>query len=46
MFPVQGFPEFSPYYLDFSEYFGGFNFGGDGNCQIDLQAMKLDWACG
>ena len=45
MQPVQGTPEFSPFYVEFEEYFGGYNFGG-GNCQIDFLNMKLDWACG
>ncbi|SHM96290.1 hypothetical protein SAMN05216593_10511 [Pseudomonas asturiensis] len=44
MYPVQGYPEFGPYYLEFEEDFGGFNFG-SGNCQIDLEKMELDWAC-
>ncbi|WP_122439960.1 DUF7256 domain-containing protein [Pseudomonas viridiflava] len=44
MFPVQGYPEFGPYYLEFEENFGGFNFG-SGNGQIDLEKMALDWAC-
>ena len=45
MQPQQGYPEFGPYYLEFEEGFGGFNFGG-GNAQLDLQQMKIDWACG
>ncbi|WP_245297295.1 hypothetical protein [Rhizobium oryziradicis] len=44
MFPMQGYPDFSPYYLEISEIFGGFNFGG-GAAQIDLKEMKLDWTC-
>jgi hypothetical protein len=44
MFPVQGYPEFGPSYLECEEDFGGFNFGG-GNGQIDLEKMALDWAC-
>ncbi|WP_242890364.1 hypothetical protein [Stenotrophomonas maltophilia] len=45
MQPQQGYPEFGPYYLEFEEGFGGFNFGG-GNAQLDLQQMKIDRACG
>lgn len=45
MTPCQGYPEFGPYYLEFEEAFGGFNFGG-GNAQMDLEKMALDWACG
>ena len=44
MRPVQAMPKFSPFYLEFEEYFGGYNFGG-GNCQIDILNLKLDWAC-
>ena len=45
MRPVQGIPEFSPYYVEFEEYLGGYNFGG-GNAQLDFRDMKFDWACG
>lgn len=45
MTPVQGYPDFGPYYLEFEESFGEFNFG-TGNAQLDLQQMELDWACG
>lgn len=45
MFPMQGYAEFGPFYLEFEEDFGGFNFG-SGNAQIDLEKMALDWACG
>jgi hypothetical protein len=45
MRPVQNIPEFSPYYVEFSESFGGYNFGG-GNAQLDFRDMKFDWACG
>jgi len=45
MIPNQGYPDFGPHYLEFEEYFGGFNFGG-GNAQMDLEKMELDWACG
>ncbi|MBB3308658.1 hypothetical protein FHT78_000387 [Rhizobium sp. BK196] len=44
MFPMQGYPDFSPYYIEISEIFGSFNFG-DGIAQIDLKEMKLEWAC-
>ena len=46
MRPVQDVPEFSPYYVEFGESFGGYNFGGDGNAQLDFRDMKFDWACG
>ncbi|MEJ5865961.1 DUF7256 domain-containing protein [Pseudomonas farsensis] len=45
MFPIQSYPQFSPFYLEFEEHFGGFNFG-SGNAQLDLLKMELDWACG
>lgn len=45
MQPVQGTPAFSPFYIEFEEYLGGYNFGG-GNCQLDFLNMQLDWACG
>lgn len=45
MRPVQAIPEFSPYYIEFEEDFGGYNFGG-GNAQLDFKEMKFDWACG
>jgi len=44
MFPVQGYPDFSPYYLEFEENFGNFNFGG-GAAQLDLAQMLFDWSC-
>jgi hypothetical protein len=44
MFPMQGYPDFSPFYIELSEIFGGFNFG-DGVAQIDIKEMKLEWAC-
>jgi hypothetical protein len=46
MRPVQGTPEFSPFYIGFEEYFGGYNFGSGGNAQLDIMLMKFDWACG
>ncbi len=45
MRPVQSAPAFSPFYVGFEEYFGGYNFGG-GNGQLDFRDMKFDWACG
>ena len=45
MRPVQAMPEFSPYYIEFDEEMGGYNFGG-GNAQFDFKDMKFDWACG
>ena len=45
MEPIQATPEFSPFYVEFEEVFGGFNFG-SGNAQLDLLNMKFDWACG
>jgi hypothetical protein len=45
MQPIQVTPRFSPFYVGFEEYLGGYNFGG-GNCQLDFLNMKLDWACG
>ncbi|MDN5000800.1 hypothetical protein ACFQZO_07900 [Bradyrhizobium sp. GCM10027634] len=45
MRPCQSVPEMSPFYIEFEEYFGGYNFGG-GNAQLDFRDMKFDWACG
>jgi hypothetical protein len=45
MQPVQGTPRCSPFYVEFEEYLGGYNFGG-GNAQLDFLNMKLEWACG
>jgi hypothetical protein len=45
MQPIQSTPRFSPFYIEFEEYFGGYNFG-TGNCQLDFLNMRLDWACG
>jgi hypothetical protein len=45
MQPIQAVPRFSPFYIEFNEYLGGYNFG-TGNCQIDFLNMQLDWACG
>lgn len=45
MRPAQAAPNFSPYYIEFEEYFGGYNFG-SGNAQLDFRDMKFDWACG
>jgi hypothetical protein len=46
MRPVQATPAFSPFYIGFEEYFGGYNFGAGGNAQLDFLEMKFDWACG
>lgn len=45
MRPVQGYPDVSAYYIEFEEYFGGYNFGG-GNAQLCLKTYLFDWACG
>ncbi|MCP3474815.1 hypothetical protein NLM33_31335 [Bradyrhizobium sp. CCGUVB1N3] len=45
MRPCQAVPEMSPFYVEFEEYFGGYNFGG-GNAQLDFRDMRFDWACG
>jgi hypothetical protein len=45
MQPIQSTPRFSPFYIEFEEYLGGYNFG-TGNCQLDFLNMQLDWACG
>jgi hypothetical protein len=45
MRPCQNIPSFSPFYIEFEEYFGNYNFGG-GNAQLDFRDMKFDWACG
>jgi len=45
MRPSQAEPEMSPFYIEFEEYFGGYNFG-TGNAQLDFKDMKFDWACG
>lgn len=44
MRPAQAIPPFSPFYIGFEEYFGGYNFG-TGNAQLDFLEMKIDWAC-
>jgi len=44
MRPVQNTPQFSPFYVEFEEDFGGYNFG-SGNGQLDFRDMKFDWAC-
>lgn len=43
MFPAQAYPEFSPFYLEFQETFGGFAFAG-GLAQLDLKEMQIAWA--
>jgi len=45
MQPIQATPRFSPFYVEFEEYIGGYNFG-TGNAQLDFLNMQLDWACG
>ncbi|GAA6141613.1 hypothetical protein [Hydrogenophaga sp. 5NK40-0174] len=45
MRPVQAAPDFSPFYVEFEEDMGGYNFGG-GNAQLDFKTMGFDWACG
>ncbi|BBO01946.1 MULTISPECIES: hypothetical protein [Bradyrhizobium] len=45
MRPCQAVPEMSPFYIEFEEYLGGYNFG-TGNAQFDFRDMKFDWACG
>ncbi|MEG2267189.1 MAG: hypothetical protein RSA84_22160 [Acinetobacter sp.] len=45
MSPVQSIPnEISPYYIEFEEYFGGYNFAA-GNAWLDLKNMKFDFSC-
>lgn len=43
MRPAQNVPDFSPFYIEFDEFFGGYNFGG-GIGQLDFNDMKFDWA--
>lgn len=45
MRPSQSVPRFSPYFIEFEEELGGYNFGG-GNAQLDVRELKFDWACG
>ncbi len=33
---------FSPYYIEFEDHFGGFNFGGRSG-QLDFRDMQFDW---
>ena len=42
---IQGTPRFSPFYIEFDDFFCGFNFG-IGMAQLDFRDMKFDWACG
>ena len=42
MEPAQNLPEFSPFYIEFKQELGGFNFG-DGPCQIDLKEIKANF---
>ena len=44
MQPIQQVPDFSPHYIEFEEYFGGYNFG-TGKAQLDFLNMKFDFAC-
>ncbi len=44
MRPAQATPAFSPYYIGFEEYLGGYNFAGNGCAQLDFRDMKFDWA--
>ncbi|WP_010545172.1 hypothetical protein [Sphingomonas elodea] len=45
MRPCQAMPDFSPFYIEFEEGLGGYNFGG-GNAQLDIRDLRFDWACG
>src|SRR5262245_8717771 len=43
MRPMQGIPMgFSPFYIEFGEEMGGYNFGG-GIAQLDIFGMKFNW---
>lgn len=45
MAPVQSIPDsMTPYYIEFEEYFGGYNFG-TGNAWLDFKNMKFDFSC-
>ena len=47
MSPVQNIPDdFSPYYVEFDEDLGVYNFGSCGKGQLDFKTMKFDWADG
>ena len=41
MRPGQNIPSFSPYYIEFEEYLGGFNFAA-GTAQLDLETMTFN----
>lgn len=41
--PLQAMPDLTPFYIEFEETPGMFNFGG-GSAQLDLVTMQLDWA--
>ncbi|WP_212590934.1 hypothetical protein [Bordetella genomosp. 5] len=44
MRPAQAIPDgISPYYIEFEETFGGYNFG-TGNAWLDLQHLTFDWS--
>jgi hypothetical protein len=45
MRPTQNIPAISPYYVEFDEYLGGFNFAGS-NAQLDFRDMAFHWAFG
>lgn len=42
MRPGQCIPAFSPFYLEFEQYLGGFNFAGGGTAQLDLESMRFN----
>ena len=45
MVPFQSIPDgMSPFYIEFEEYFGGYNFG-TGNAWLDFKNMKFDFSC-
>ncbi len=46
MKPYQAHPSpaFSPFFIGLTEAVGGFNFGG-GTAQLDLDQVRIDWAC-
>ncbi|GAB3117969.1 hypothetical protein GCM10027055_30650 [Janibacter alkaliphilus] len=44
--PWQDVPDgLSPYYIEFNEWIGNFNFGG-GNGRLDLLNLTFEWDCG
>lgn len=45
-FANQAIPDFlTPFYIEFGEIFGGYNFG-SGNAQLDIKDREFDWSCG